>query len=282
MNRLDHDSVWLQEIGFAVKRDAPDFGVDYEGHGFGFAAGFDGPLADGLLLGLSMAFTATEAEEDGREGNVTAALGQLNAYLGGGLGPLEWDLIGGGGIGKMNSRREVRLGSDFSATSEGDWLMYEGHGQAQLGLPVRLGDRFTIRPRASIVYVGLNEEAYEEEGGGAAVDVAVGESTMQRVWADGVIDLSWRMGGAAGVTPRLTFGYRTNIVDDPAEREVHFAHAGAADFTLVDEILGDGGALFGFSLTGGNEHSTVSIMYEGEFSDTIDRHSLNASLRIRF
>jgi hypothetical protein len=283
MNKLDNDSAWIQEIGFVVQRDAQEFGVDYEGHGFGFAAGFDGPLAEGLLLGLSVAFTTTEAEEDAREGNVTAAIGQLNAYFGGGLGPLEWDLVGGGGIGRMQSRREIRIGSDFDATTEADWMMYESHAQAQLGLPLRLGDRFTIKPRASIVYVGLNEEAYEEEGGGAAIDVAVGETSLQRVWADGVVDLSWRLGGATGVTPRLSFGYRTNIVDDPVERDVHFVSGGSSSsFTLMDEVLGEGGPLVGFSLTGGNEHSTISLMYEGEFTDTIDRHSINASLRVRF
>lgn len=284
MGELRTDSAWIQEIAFAVERDAPSFGVDYEGSGFGFAAGFDGPLAPGMFLGLSAAFTTSEVEETDREGTISASFGQVNAYLGGGLGPLQWDIVAGGGAGFFSADRQISFGG-FSAETEAEWMGYEGHAMGQVGLPLRLGDRFSITPRASIVYIGLREDGYEEEGGGVAIDLVVDESTTTRMWSDAVVDIAWRFGNAAGggaeITPKLSFGYRANIADDPAERTVRFG-AGGTPFTLIDEEIGEGGPLLGFSLTGGNDHTQVSLIYEGEFADTIDRHSFNAALRFRF
>lgn len=284
MSGFAHDSAWVQEIGYKVERDAPSFGVDYEGQGFGFAAGVDGPLSPGVLFGLSVAFSTSEVEEGGRGGVISTSLGQLNAYLGGGLGPFEWDLIGGVGAAQMSSDRQVSF-SGFSATAEADWMTYEGHGLAQIGLPLRLGDRFTITPRANIVYIGLREDAYEESGGGAAIDLAIEEASTSRSWADAALDFSWRFGdarrGGAEFTPKLSVGYRSNIIDDPAERTITYV-SGGAPFTLIDEEIGDGGMVAGLTLSGGGEHSQVSLMYEGEFGDQIDRHSLNASVRFRF
>ncbi|MBI1186628.1 MAG: autotransporter domain-containing protein [Alphaproteobacteria bacterium] len=284
MSGFNFDSAWVQEIGYVVERDAPNFGVDYEGQGFGFAAGVDGPLSPGVLLGLSVAFSASEVEEAGRAGTISTSLGQLNAYLGGGLGPFEWDLIGGVGVAQMTSDRQIAF-SGFAATAEADWLTYEGHGLAQIGLPLHLGDRFTITPRANIVYIGLREDAYEETGGGAAIDLAVDEATTSRSWADAALDFAWRFGdarqGGTEFTPKISVGYRTNVMDDPAERTVTFV-SGGTPFTLIDEEIGDGGMVAGFTLSGGGENSQVSLMYEGEFGDQIDRHSLNASVRFRF
>jgi len=281
---LNVDSAWVQEIAYSVERDAPNFGVDYEGSGFGFAAGVDGPLSPGLLFGLSVAFTTSEVEENGRDSTITASLGQINAYLGGGLGPLEWDLIVGAGAAQMNSERQVAF-SGFRATASSDWMTYEGHGLAQVGLPVRLGDRFTITPRANVVYIGLREDAYEEAGGGPAIDLAIDEATTSRAWADAALDFSWRFGSGRGggseFTPKISVGYRSNIMDDPAERTINYV-SGGTPFTLIDEEIGDGGMVAGFTLSGGGEHSQISLMYEGEFGDQIERHSLNAAVRFQF
>ena len=46
--------------------------------------------------------------------------------------------------------------------------------------------------------------------------------------------------------------------------------------------VGDGGPLIGIGFDATNGYSTFSLGYEGEFSDQIERHSLNAAIRFRF
>lgn len=76
-------SAWAQEIGYGVNRDPSSFGLAYRGYGFGFAGGIDGPLNNGALFGLSLAFVASEATQPGRsDGELASSLGQFDAYLG--------------------------------------------------------------------------------------------------------------------------------------------------------------------------------------------------------
>jgi outer membrane autotransporter protein len=132
-------------------------------------------------------------------------------------------------------------------------------------------------------YVYLNEQAYEEEGGGAAIDYESDSVGSQRLWGDVGVELSsrWRTGARTTIAPRLYAGWRANLIDEGAERTFRVISTGD-EFTLTDETLGDGGALVGIGIDATNGYSTFTLGYEGEFSDQIERHSLNASIRFRF
>ncbi len=285
LHGLDEVSAWAQEIGYGLERTPPTVnGQAYDGQGFGIALGIDGPLANGALFGLSASFLASEAQEAGRpEGEISTWLAQGNAYLGAAMGPVDLDFVVGGGFGKMRSRRFIEIGDAFSAQTEAEWWAFEGHGAARASVPLALTDWLVVTPQAALTYVALNEQAYEESGGGVAFDIEGDSVTSQRLWADAGIELSarWRFGANGFISPRIYGGYRANAIDDAAERTFRFIAAGS-DFTLTDEALGDGGPLVGIGLDATNGFSTISLSYEGEFGDQIDRHSLNAAVRFRF
>ncbi|HYD88237.1 MAG TPA: autotransporter outer membrane beta-barrel domain-containing protein [Vitreimonas sp.] len=282
---LDEVSVWVQEIGYGLSRDPGTLGgQEFRGNGFGLAAGIDGPLDNGALFGLSASFLASEAEEPARpEGEISSWFGQGNAYLGTAMGPVDLDFVVGAGFGQMRSRRFIQIGSAFEALSEAEWWAYEGHGAARASVPLALSDWMVITPQAALTYVYLNEQGYTEEGGGAAFDLDADSSTSQRLWGDVGVEFSARrnLRGGGYIAPRLYAGYRANMLDDEAERTFRFV-SGGSSFTLQDEGLGDGGPLVGIGIDATNGYSTVSIGYEGEFGDQIERHSINAALRFRF
>jgi hypothetical protein len=283
---LDEVSVWAQEIGYGLTRTPPTAnGQEYDGAGFGIAVGIDGPLDNGALFGLSAALIASEVTEEGRpeSGEIAAWFGQVNAYLGTAFGPFDMDLVGGLGLGKMESRRFVEIGDDFDALSEAEWWAYEGHATLRVAAPFDVGGRLIVTPQVALTYVALQEEAYTESGGGLAIDFDVDEAFSQRLWVDAGMEFSGRFASRGGgqVSPRLFLGYRANAIDDAAERTVRFA-SGGEDFTLVDDGMGDGGPLVGIGVDASNGYSTLSISYEGEFGDQIDRHSINAGVRFRF
>jgi uncharacterized protein with beta-barrel porin domain len=282
---LDEVSVWAQEIGYGLTRTPPtDNGQEFTGAGFGLAFGIDGPLDNGDLFGLSASFLASEVEEEGRpEGEIATWFGQLNAYLGTAQGPIDLDFVAGLGAGKMQSRRFVEIGDDFEALAEADWWAFEGHASARASAPMALTDWFIVTPQAQLTYVALQESSYTEDGGGVGINYDVDDAFSQRLWADLGVEFSGRFGlmGDGVVAPRIFIGYRANVLDEAGERTMRFVDGGS-DFTLVDDEFGSGGALVGIGLDATNGYSTFSLGYEGEFSDQVERHSLNAAIRFRF
>ncbi len=282
---LDEVSAWVQEIAYGLNRDpAETGGQEFRGHGFGLAMGIDGPLDNGALFGLSASFLATEAEEPARpEGEISSWFGQGSAYLGTALGPIDLDFVAGAGFGRLRERRFVEIGQSFSAQTEAEWWAYEGHAAARASVPLRLSSAFVITPQAALTYVGLAEDGYTEEGGGDAIDLEADDSFSQRLWGDAGIEFSarWSMGGGGVLAPRLYAGYRSNLIDEEAERTFRYVAVGD-DFTLTDTVLGEGGPLVGIGIDATNGYSVFSLGYEGEFGDQIERHSLNAAIRFRF
>lgn len=276
-------SVWAQEIGYALNRDPGDtVGQEFRGYGFGLAAGIDGPLNNGGLFGLSASFITSEMEEPGRpQGQISTSFGQANAYLGTAFGPVDLDFVGGLGAGRMSERRFVEIGS-YNAETEADWWAFEGHGAVRASVPLRMG-WLVMTPQTALTYVGISEQDYEESGGGAAIDYKADSSFSQRLWGDVGLDLAarWELRGNTIISPHLYAGYRANLIDDPAERTFTFVSTGDA-FTLTDEEIGDGGPLVGLGVDATNGYSTFSLSYEGEFTDQIERHSINAAIRFRF
>jgi uncharacterized protein with beta-barrel porin domain len=285
LHDLDDVSVWAQEIAYGLTREPPTSqGQEFRGHGFGIAGGIDGPTNNGGLFGLSASFITSEQEEPGRpEGEISASFGQANAYYGTAMGPLDLDFVAGLGAGRMSSRRFVEIGDNFSALSEADWWSFEGHGAARVSAPMRLAEWLVITPQTALTYVYLNEQGYEEEGGGAAIDYESDSVSSQRLWGDVGVELSgrFRMGARTTIAPRLYGGWRANLLDEEAERTFRVISTGD-EFTLTDEGFGDGGALVGIGVDATNGYSTFTLGYEGEFGDQIERHSLNASVRFRF
>lgn len=280
---IDEVSIWAQEIGYALDRTpATTLGQEFRGYGFGLAAGIDGPLDNGALFGLSASFITSEMEEPGRpEGQISTTFAQANAYLGAAMGPVDLDFVAGLGAGRLSERRFVEIGS-YSAVTEADWWAFEGHGSVRASVPLRMG-WLVLTPQTQLTYVGISEQDYEEEGGGAAIDYAADTVFSQRLWGDVGVDLAarWQMRGRTIISPHLYMGYRANLIDEAAERTFTFRSTGDS-FTLTDEELGDGGPLVGLGVDATNGYSTFSLNYEGEFGDQIERHSVNLALRFRF
>ncbi len=284
LHDLDEVSVWAQEIGYGLERTpASNNGQAFNGQGFGLAVGIDGPLDSGGLFGLSASFITSEVEDDGRSGGqLSAWFGQANAYLGTAMGVVDLDFVAGLGAGKLESERTVQIGSGYSAQTDSNWWAYELHGAARASVPLALGEHFVLAPQAALTYVGLSEQAYEEDSG-EAIDYEADSAFSQRLWADAGVELSarWEMRGGGFIAPRLFAGYRANVIDESAERSFRYL-AGGSSFTLQDEGYGEGGPLVGLGIDTTNGYSTLSLSYEGEFGDQIERHSLNASVRFRF
>jgi len=285
LHDLRDTSVWGQEIGYGLTRDAPDLNSQsFRGSGFGFAGGIDAPLDNGAIFGLSGSFLTSSTEEPARrDGDISATFGQVNAYLGTAMGVFDLDFVGGLGAGKTRSRRFVNIGADFSAIAEAEWWAFEVHGAARASMPLSMGNWLVITPQAQLTYVGIDDQAYTESGGGDSIDYSVDSAYSQRLWGDVGVEFAghMRMRGELVISPRLYLGYRANVLNEETQRTFQFV-SGGPSFDLTDESVGNGGPLVGLGVDASNGFSTFSLTYEGEFTDQIQRHSLNAAVRFRF
>ncbi len=204
----------------------------------------------------------------------------MNAYLGSAWGPIDLDIVAGAGLGKMRERRFMEIGA-FKTIAEANWWAYEGHGMIRASAPMTMGGWLTITPQAALTYVGLSEQGYDEDNAGA-LNISANSVFTQRLWGDLGVEFSARLfhSGQTVVAPRVSVGYRANLITDGGQRTFHFA--GGDNFTLTDDAYGSGGPVVGVGVDATNGYSTLSIGYEGEFTDQIDRHSLNIALRYRF
>ena len=182
----------------------------------------------------------------------------------------------------MSSRRFVEFGT-FKAQADADWWAGEGHAAIRASVPMQMASWLEFRPYTNFIYVGMNEQGYKESGGGTAINLDVDGTFSQRLWADAGVEFAGHFGrpGLTQFSPRMTVGYRANLIDDAAQRTLHF-ESGTGDFTLTDATEGEGGAILGLGVEASNGYSTFSLNYEGQFSDQIQRNSINAALRFRF
>ncbi len=278
---FQHATIWLQEIGFVQERET-ETGAPFDSSGFGFAAGIDGPLESGQIFGLTASFVAGDADQAERtDSTISAALGQVGAYIGASAGPFDLDASGGLGLAHMSASREVAFGG-FEARTEADWLAYAAHATLRVSAPRALASFLIVKPYGELAYVLLSEEGYEESGGGAAIDLAVEGAVSQRLSGEVGLEIAAPFAfTSAQIAPRLTLGWREDLIEESAERDVRFV-SGANTFLLIDEPLGGGGAVLGFAVTGAGANTALTLAYEGVFGDTLESHSLNASVRFRF
>jgi outer membrane autotransporter protein len=214
---------------------------------------------------------------------LSSSIGQFNAYLGSGLGPFDLDFLGGLGVAKLSSRRFVDFGTTFKAQADANWWAGEGHAAIRASLPMQMSNWLELRPYTAFTYVALDEQGYKEGGGGTAIDLSVDGTFSQRLWGDVGLEFAGHFGrpGLTQISPRLTLGWRANLIDEAASRTLRF-NSGGSDFTLTDNTDGEGGAIVGLGVEASNGFSTFSLSYEGQFSNQIQRNSLNAALRFRF
>lgn len=275
------ENYWLQEIGYGVQRSS---GVTpgYSGGGFGFAAGIDGPLMNGGLFGLSVAFTTSSSNEEDRASTneISNSFGQVNAYWAFTTGPLAWTVLTGGGAGKASSVRGVSIGDDYEAELTADWSIAEGHATLVAEAPLKLFEGVELAPRLGLSYLGLWEGARSESGGVMGVEAEALWSQRLRGELGAQISFDGGMNGAP-VRSHVYGGWRQDILDQDLERTLRFV-GGGATFTMTDEDVGQGGVVAGAGVDFLGEWISFGLSVEGEFRDGYAREGVNATARIRF
>jgi uncharacterized protein with beta-barrel porin domain len=264
---------WAHEITYSRDRDATVEGQGYDGFGFGFALGLDGPMGRTGYKGIGLSLTSDEINEKaGVDQPFTVTSAELSTHV---VQPIGGLVIGGrlgAAYDVFRSKRHVEFTPDLSAPAlsrapKADWV--GGHVSASLhaAYPTHLGF-ISVRPEAGIDAVAMWEQGYEEAGGGTGLDLAIDSRQTTRANASATVafGLPFQRNGFI-FTPELTVGARAPLLKDPYETSGHFVSAASNTFALESDVNDSAALIAGLALNVDGQIGSFRLEGQAESSD---------------
>jgi hypothetical protein len=279
---------WLQEVGFTTKNEGSGQDIHYDSAGFGLAGGIEDPLRGGAVRGLSIAFVSSDVDDQGRRGFSKLTASAL-------IGSLYWRrqysdhlLVNAslnGGYAWFDSDRHV-IDEDSSGArilqrqAGGKWNGALGAARLAASYDMSLG-RIYIRPDASLDYVYLYEDGYQEHGGGVSVDLAVNHRTSYEASAEAGVTVGATFGRAMRWTPELRVAYRTILSEGLSETSARFL-AGGNPFLMRALGVDQNRLVVRAAVRGGSRYANVALEATGDLGDVYTAYEGRLVVRFIF
>ncbi|RAK56976.1 autotransporter outer membrane beta-barrel domain-containing protein [Phenylobacterium deserti] len=271
-------AVWAQEILFRIEQDR-DQAQGFESQGFGLAVGAEA-VGQFNAIGLTGSLVTTDYNDVGAAPGerVTMNFAEGGVYWRATWGGLTANARAGLGYVKLKSERKVS--SDLAnASANADWTGWLADLHAGLAYEASLG-RVYARPELSVNYLRLDEDAYQETGGGAGYDLAVDERKGDLLTGEALLALGARFGNEFTWGPELKLGWRAKLSGDPGATTARFA--GGQAFTLDPEDVAGEGAVARFGFKGEGAQVVYAVDAGGVFGDGYTEYDLRAAVRFLF
>ncbi len=274
---------WLQEFAYFADRSLAGLSEQYRGQGFGFAAGLDTAIGPFHAVGVNLGFASTEIEDVvGVDQPLDVTTIQLGAYAGFQSGALSIDGYVGGGFNNFEQNRRVVIG-DFVGDTEGEWDGSHINASLRAGYDIALGERYWVRPVASLDYLRLSESAYTESGP-LGVALSVEDRTSDIGSVSGLLNFGMNFEGKrTWIRPSFRVGYRNEFLSDPVLTSYRFN--GVENALLADTQSANfpnSGVLLGFSLAAGSGYSSVGFDFDSDIRNGFVRHTGRIVVRMLF
>jgi len=272
-------SAWLQEINFHADKETGD-AYGFKSEGFGFAGGVERGTSFGAI-GVSTAFTSSDLEDPAAaaEERLSASLIELGLY---------WRAQGGawttwaraaGGYASFESVRQF-VGEGVLRRADADWNGYTITAGAGASYERNFG-RYSLRPEVIVEYFGLNEDGFEETGGGDGFDLAIEDREGHIFSSTAALNFGMGFGENQWLRPEIRVGWRQIISHDGGVTTARFL-SGGSSFDLAADSLEGGGPIVGLRLNVGNDLGMLAVEADAEFLDDYVRYALLLRASFRF
>lgn len=278
-------SIWGQQSYSTWDREAAGSGRGFDGLTYAFTGGIDAPMLGLNALGLSFTYGGGEIREDApsQDEPLTVSTRQVNLY--GSLWSHGFFLDGSAGVGfdKYESERKVIFGG-VSRTSISDWTGRHYTADVKTGLRARAGI-FGIGVSSGLGLLKVKENAHQETGGGAGVDLSIASrnttSVLGHAGFDGDMWLPLDEQEESFLTLTFRGGFAYEFGDDFARTEARFVGSPNSFVTSSNALDGSrfyGGVGVGILFEG----ASLTLNYDTEFQDDYLGHMLGVTGRFRF
>ncbi len=165
---------WIQQAGFGTSKDLGDTAA-YDVSGWAASGGLERQLGAGAIGGTIAYITGSDADGE-NDNSVRSEQFELAAYWRGTFGPFHAYARGSAASISFGSTRiftgTTQDGEAVTRTTNGEWNGTLFSAGAGLSYDLDLG-ALRLRPSLALDYYRLNEDGYEESGGGEAIDLIV-------------------------------------------------------------------------------------------------------------
>ncbi len=273
--------LWVNGFGqWGDQEEASDFN-GYKYGISGVTVGLDHRVSRNLLAGFSLAYSATDINFDHQKGD-----GDIHSVIGSFYGSyFTGDFYAEGALsyGKNNykNNRNVVVGSiQRQATSEHDGDLFSAYAGAGYNFRV---SQWILGPYAMLRYSYLDEEGFQESGGGAAGLQLESRETGSLISELGLkISRVFRSEKIHWV-PELSFGWSYDFDLDDRTITTQFLGAPGAAFSIRGQEVEQHGFTFGAGISLIHEKGfSASLKYRGETRENSSAHGILGELRYRF
>jgi hypothetical protein len=185
---------WLQQNVWSGSKDRASTAA-YDVSGWGFTGGTE-VATDVGKFGVSLGYMFGKNGNGANSNDMTADQLEGSIYWRGNWGGLHAFAKAGYGFIGFDSTRNF-IGTDLQGavqkTSKGEWdgKLITASGGLSYAIPA---GRLSIRPSVSLDYYKLKEDAYQETGGGNALDLSVGRRRSDELALNGGLALAYDFG----------------------------------------------------------------------------------------
>ncbi len=282
------NTVWLQEGNYFVNRGADESSNGYDGGGWIVATGIDTELGPFDAIGLSAHFASARFDEKTGEdfpfSRVSYGVGAYGAIK---QGNIQFDAQASYSISDTESDRAIIIeGINRFARAQWNGTQIAGSLRASYETEMR---GFDFEPFISADYLSLTEDAYQESGGGAAIDLSVDErdAKSMRLNIGTLIGKTFELRPSAydtgipgTIRPNVKLGWSQELMNDPIEANMRYV-SGGDDFILSADPE-NGAAIAALDVEYENEYAKIHAGLAGSFSDVEQVYSMRIGVGLKW
>ncbi len=279
----DTSSFWAQAIGDYSQQSAQGEQQGFDAWGLGIAFGTDMPVGERTNIGISFVETWHSADLGVSRISPTQFYSTLGyAYARSDVGNAYVQAMAGGGVNSYNQARHVTI-ETTTRIANGYWKGYQYGGAVEAGYISRWDD-YSITPYLRGSYLKMHENAYTETGGGAAVNLVVGEKNPEAATRGSIgftFDRNFPIYFDSYVEAELRADYTREFTKGVTRLNASFA-SGSPTFVNVGNPREPNRFKIGFGIAGKDSYSSVSLDYDVEAAKGYVSHIAGVTARFRF
>ena len=272
---------WGTAFGRWGDQDGEDGYTGFDYDILGVALGFDRPVTEHLLLGVSAAYTDTDVDQDKGRGNGDIEGWMASLYGNYSLDRAYVDATLSYGQNDYDARREVRVGTiKRTARSDHDGDVFAA--SLGSGYPISREDT-VLEPFGRLQYIRLDEDAFTETGA---------DSVNQRISSRDTDSLTSEIGLRVGRVYQKAAG---RLITDASVAWLHdfdiddrtittsYTGAPASSFSIPGQDVERNGVTLGLGVGFETRKGvSTSLNYNGEFRDGFSAHGIIGRVSYRF
>jgi fibronectin-binding autotransporter adhesin len=245
----------------------------------GFLIGADGMVGEAWRVGVIGGYSQSTFQDDARKSSGTSDNYEVGAYAGARWGAIAFRSGLAYSWHELSTNRSVSF-PGFADALKGDYQAGAAQAFGELAYGFESG-RVAFEPFASVAYVSLRTDGFDEKGGAAALTGKGDAAAVTFTTLGSRAASSFTLGNGWTVTARGTLGWRHAFGDTATQAAMAFP--GGSSFDIGGAPIAENAAVADLGLDVDiSENAAFGFSYGGQFGSGSTDQSVQANFVVRF